>query len=211
MVLQKQLKKIKELYTDSLRDLGSTSKAVGWKTAECQRLRFEKLAMVIHKENGGREITVNDYGCGYGAMLKYFIEERHMPIAAYNGYDISPEMLAAARQELDKFQGIVNLVESSSIKSHADYSFISGTYNVRFDAPKEEWEHFIRTKLQEMFFFSKEGFAFNLLTSYVDYEEPHLYYGNPCFWFDYCKRNFSKQVALLHDYPLWEWTMIVRK
>ncbi|MBM3138043.1 MAG: class I SAM-dependent methyltransferase, partial [Chloroflexi bacterium] len=29
--------------------------------------------------------------------------------------------------------------------------------------------------------------------------------------FDYCKVNFSKNVALLHDYKLYDFTIIVRK
>jgi len=39
---------------------------------------------------------------------------------------------------------------------------------------------------------------------------PDLYYADPRLYFDYCKRNFSRHVALLHDYGLWEFTVIVR-
>ena len=38
-----------------------------------------------------------------------------------------------------------------------------------------------------------------------------LYYGDPRAFFDHCKRRFSKQVALLHDYGLYEFTIRVRK
>ena len=31
------------------------------------------------------------------------------------------------------------------------------------------------------------------------------------FFFDFCKRNFSRNVALLHDYGLYDFTIIVRK
>ena len=55
-----------------------------------------------------------------------------------------------------------------------------------------------------------KALAFNLLSTYVDWQEPHLFYGDPLFWFDHCKRNYSRQVALLHDYPLYEWTIVVR-
>ncbi len=209
MATPEQLKKIKELYSKNLGEMGVSSKAVGWKTEESQRMRFAKLASVIHPSDSG--ITINDYGCGYGAMLKYFLENQRPPVLGYNGYDISTEMLAAAAHELASFTGELNLLQSSTINTESDYSFISGTFNVRFDATREAWEVFIREKLQELHTFSRKGFAFNLLTSYVDYEEAHLYYGNPCYWFDYCKRHFSKRVSLLHDYPLWEWTMIVRK
>ena len=57
---------------------------------------------------------------------------------------------------------------------------------------------------------SKKGFGFNLLSTYVDWKEDHLYYGDPLFFFDFCKRHVSRYVSLLHDYPLYEWTILVR-
>jgi len=38
-----------------------------------------------------------------------------------------------------------------------------------------------------------------------------LYYADPCYFFDYCKKKFSKNIALLHDYGLYEFTILVRK
>ena len=56
-----------------------------------------------------------------------------------------------------------------------------------------------------------KGISFNLLTKYADYEADNLYYGDPLYFFDYCKRNLSKYVTLLHDYELYEWTILVKK
>jgi hypothetical protein len=39
----------------------------------------------------------------------------------------------------------------------------------------------------------------------------YLYYADPCALFDLCKRRYSKHVALLHDYGLYEFTILVRK
>ena len=60
---------------------------------------------------------------------------------------------------------------------------------------------------------SRLGFAFNCLTSYSDADKKrdYLYYADPCKLFDLCKRRYSKQVALLHDYGLYEFTILVRK
>jgi len=41
--------------------------------------------------------------------------------------------------------------------------------------------------------------------------EPNLYYADPGFFFDYCKTHFAKNVALLHDYGLYDFTILVRK
>jgi hypothetical protein len=39
----------------------------------------------------------------------------------------------------------------------------------------------------------------------------YLYYADPMKLFDHCKKKYSKKVAILHDYPLYEFTLLVRK
>ena len=60
-----------------------------------------------------------------------------------------------------------------------------------------------------------KGFSFNMLTKYSDTdrmaERPDLFLGDPLLYFDFCKRNFSRDVALLHDYGLYDFTILVRK
>jgi len=58
---------------------------------------------------------------------------------------------------------------------------------------------------------SIRGFAFNSLTTYVDYRQDGLYYGDPLYYFDFCKKHISRKVSLLHDADNWEWTIYVRK
>jgi hypothetical protein len=60
---------------------------------------------------------------------------------------------------------------------------------------------------------SRKGFSFNALTKYsdVDHMRPHLYYADPCFFFDYCKTHFARNVALQHDYDLYDFTILVKK
>ena len=73
--------------------------------------------------------------------------------------------------------------------------------------------HYVESTLDVLDRTSRLGFAFNCLTSYSDaaYMRPNLYYANPGQLFDLCKRRYSSQVALLHDYGLYEFTILVRK
>ena len=59
----------------------------------------------------------------------------------------------------------------------------------------------------------RRGFAFNCLTAYADpaLMRDDLFYADPAAYFDLCKRRYSREVALLHDYGLYEFTIIVRK
>ena len=118
-------------------------------------------------------------------------------------------MLASARS-LVKDKAAV-FIDSERILHKADYSFASGIFNVKFDIEEGVWESYIKETLANMNDKSVRGFAFNILTTYVDYREQHLYYADPLSYFDYCKRSFSRNVSLLHDYNLYEWTIYVRK
>jgi hypothetical protein len=40
---------------------------------------------------------------------------------------------------------------------------------------------------------------------------PDLFYADPAEVFEYCRKRYSRSVALLHDYPLYEFCILVRK
>lgn len=210
MAVDLQLKKIEAMYSDNLRKMGEDSRSVGWNTEACQKLRFSKLAAVL--DAAGEPFSINDLGCGYGSILDFLEKDLGCEVSCYHGYDISQEMLDAAAKRLSGYSADkIDLRLAKEVTSVADYSFVSGTYNVRFDASYEAWEAYIKESLHSLDKHSTKGFAFNLLTSYVDWEEPHLFYGKSVEWFDYCKKHFSRKVTLLHDYDLWEWTIVVKK
>jgi hypothetical protein len=87
----------------------------------------------------------------------------------------------------------------------------SGIFNVKLDTPEPEWREYVLETLGEFKELSRKAFAFNALTNYSDPEfmRPDLYYANPLELFDYCRKNLSRKVALLHDYPLYEFTIVV--
>lgn len=200
------LSKVEELYSENIEKFGINSKSVGWTTLEGQVLRFQKLLEVI--EDKSNSFSVNELGCGYGELFNYLVLN-DLKISEYNGYDISDKMLNAARKYITDSR--VHFIKNSAVNKISDYSITSGIFNVRFQTTEEQWTEYIISILNNMNEFSKKGFSFNLLTNYVDYKEAHLYYGDPIFFFDYCKKNFSKKVSLLHDYEMWEWTIVVKK
>ena len=207
---QEPFKKIENLYTNSLNDYGANSQAVGWKTNESQMTRFDKLNSVIKDKS--KIISINDYGCGYAAHLNQLVKNGYK-VESYNGYDISEKMLSEAKIFLEKNKVNIktNLLNSSDIITQADYTFVSGTFNVKFDIDENLWKEKIKEMLVKINQFSNLGFSFNLLSTYVDWKEPHLFYGDPSYWFDFSKINFSKYVSLFHDYELYEWTICVNK
>jgi SAM-dependent methyltransferase len=207
--LKETLNGVAKLYSQSLDTHGLTSKSVGWKDEASHRLRFEKLIQVIKPNRRGENITVNDFGCGYGAMFSYLDEVLGCDLVKYYGYDVSEEMIMAARRYISDPRA--QFIESPKVTRIADYSFISGTFNVKLKASDEIWTEYVKEILMNVAEMSKKGFSFNALSIYVDWKEENLYYADPLLFFDFCKRNISRYVSLLHDYPLFEWTMIIYK
>lgn len=200
------LEKVKALYDSNIEEFGLDAKSVGWGTKEKQYLRFKKLLEVV--ENKDEPFSINELGCGYGELVK-FMEEEQFAFSKYRGYDISEKMIHAAQQYISNTK--TELLVQDKVSKAADYTVTSGIFNVMFDEEKSQWIDYIKRTLNQMFEHSRKGIAFNLLTKYVDFESPNLYYADPSDFFDFCKRELSKKVTLLHDYPLYEWTIIVRK
>lgn len=202
------LKDVADYYTNKLEIFGESARGVDWNGEDGQILRFEQLYKVIDetKEN----ISINDLGCGYGAFLDY-IKMKHKSID-YLGIDISKRMIDAAKKRFCDNKA-TKFIISSKPNRIADYSIASGIFNVKGEETNVIWQKYVLDCLKTLNDTSRNGFAFNCLTHYSDKEKmrSNLFYADPCFLFDYCKKHFAKNVALLHDYGLYEFTFIIRK
>ncbi|WP_235627845.1 class I SAM-dependent methyltransferase [Mycobacterium tuberculosis] len=144
--------------------------------------------------NAADPFSINDLGCGYGALLDY-LDARGFK-TDYTGIDVSPEMVRAAAL---RFEGRANadFICAARIDREADYSVASGIFNVRLKSLDTEWCAHIEATLDMLNAASRRGFSFNCLTSYSDASKMRddLYYADPCALFDLCKRRYSKSVA----------------
>lgn len=196
-------------YTEKAERFGATNKGVDWNSKESQRLRFAKLSQVIHKEQESG-CSICDYGCGYGYYSEYLQENGYR--CRYTGIDLSAKMISLADQ---KYGGSGDTVFRQDCRLDRTYDYIvaSGIFNVRQNIPDQEWTDYVLGVLEDFCSHAEKGFAFNCLTSYSDaeYQKDYLYYGDPLFYFDYAKRHFARNVTLLHDYDLYEFTLLVRK
>jgi SAM-dependent methyltransferase len=198
---------VQRYYSGKIAEHGPTAKGVDWNDQASQELRFEQLLKLCDLD---APVTINDYGCGYGALALYLAERGNR--FRYTGFDISERMLEQARDLLDGVEEC-RFVTADEQLERVDYTVASGIFNVRLDAADDAWERHVFATLERLDQLSLRGFAFNMLTSYSDPERmrPDLYYADPRAIFDHCKRTFSRWVALLHDYGLYEFTILVRK
>ncbi len=198
---------IAEYYSCKFSEYGEQPRGVDWNGETSQLLRFEQLARILDK---AEDFSVNDLGCGYGALYEY-LRARYGNFR-YSGCDVCEAMIAAATRRHGAC-GNAQFRVAAAPPERADYGVASGIFNVRLDRSDAEWHAYILRTLDILDGASELGFAFNCLTSYSDSDKmrQYLYYADPCALFEHCKKHYSKNVALLHDYGLYEFTMVVRK
>ena len=198
-------------YEDRLSHFGPTPRGVDWNSAESQALRFDKLLelLVASRQQDEPAVSLLDVGCGYGALLDH-LNAVGLTVD-YRGFDVSEAMVEAARARHyasgSAFTSRVEAIEPAS------FAVASGIFNVTLRHPVEQWRDYVVETVDSLHRLSTRGFAFNMLSTYSDPEKRRedLFYADPCEMFDLCKRRFATRVALLHDYPLFEFTVIVRK
>lgn len=202
-----ELNRVKNYFADKLEVHGATHRGVDYNSTEAQEARFFQLIKVI---DPSVKYSLLDFGSGYGGMYDYLVQLGHT--LHYVGYDIAEPMILKGR-ELHPNNPDCWFIKNIEEVPVVDYAVVSGTFNMKLDADHDAWTKIVIEAINQMNAHASKGIAFNMLTKYSDADKmrPDLYYGDPCFFFDYCKRNFSRNVALLHDYNLYDFTIIVRK
>jgi SAM-dependent methyltransferase len=174
-------------YRELLEKHGDTAAAAQYSSRESQERRFRQLARIGDLQ-GSR---VLDFGSGSGHLATW-LEAQGIELR-YTGVDIVPELLEVGRTKhprhrfgrLEEFAG-----------ERFDYVLVSGVYNNRRDDNREFWQASVR----ELFALCERGLAFNMMSTYVDYEDPALFYEDPARAFAFVKKELTPYVNLVHDY-----------
>jgi SAM-dependent methyltransferase len=200
-------RQVAQYYTRKLRRHGLNPLGVDWSCVPTQALRFRKLLKLC---DFGRPFSLNDLGCGYGALLDYLALYHPRTPVDYVGTDLSSAMVRRARKRWD----------GDSIRFHrgrenprpADYSVASGIFNVMLDQSIPVWEHLIEATLTDLRNTSRRGFAVNFVHEPPFGEQPRsgLYCTNPERWIDFCARSLEAEVSLIDDYGMSEFTLLVK-
>ena len=203
------MKDSRAYFTDKIRKYGPAPQGVDYNGPQAQTARFEQLVKVIDPSS---HFDVIDFGCGYGALLDY-LSQRGWDFSYY-GFDVLAEMVDAGRKAHQDREHALFTMDASDLPI-CDYVIAGAIFNNKFEAPVAAWGEHVLAVLSTINALARKGFAFNILSIYSDADRmaqrPDLYFADPLVHFDHCKRNYSQDVALLHDYGLNDFTILVRK
>lgn len=202
------LAEVEQYYTRKVDTHGATPLGVDWSCVPTQQMRFVQLLKLCAFDS---PVTLNDIGCGYGALLAFMAQRYREKAVDYLGVDLSPAMLTHARRLWRKRPNTEFIIGSGSQRT-ADYSIASGIFNVKLGQPEALWIRFIEETLTGMHHTSRLGFAANFLAPLAEgvTVQPELYRSPSAFWVRYCEEKFGASVEVLENYGMREYTLLVR-
>lgn len=196
-------------YSEKIQQYGATPLGVDWSCVPTQEMRFVQLLKICDFTS---DFSLNDVGCGYGALLRYLGRRHRRRQIEYLGTDISSEMIVEATKQWRGRRSVQFSVAPNATRT-ADYSIASGVFNVKLNHSEDAWEPLVSNALGCMHAASSKGFAVNFLSPPVRAESriPELYYPQPERWVSHCEQQLQADVEVISGYGLREYTLLVRR
>lgn len=200
---------VTDYYAGTLSQHGATPRGVDWSCKPTQELRFIQLLRLCSFKTA---FSLNDVGCGYGA-LRGFLRQRHrLASIDYLGVDLSQAMVDSARARWGHVPQ-TRFEPASGLLRIADYSIASGIFNVRLHHSEADWESWVAHTLQSLHDASQIGFAVNFLAPPQPGEvSPQALY-RPAIekWKSFCENGLQSTVESITGYGMREYTLLVTK
>jgi len=200
--------RIEAYYADKIARHGASPRGVDWTCVATQELRFVQLLKLC---DFSRPFSLNDVGCGYGALVGFLARRHPQADIDYLGVDLSTAMISRARR---RHRGVPGrrFVVGSGIPRIADYAVASGVMNVMLDHPRALWEEFVADTMRRMHASSRRGFAVNFMAEKSDGSGTEgLYRTQPRRWTSFCRQALGGSVEVVGGYGMREFTLLVRR
>jgi SAM-dependent methyltransferase len=200
------LSEVAAYYASKLAAHGSTPQGVDWNGIDSHERRHRQFLRLL---DGAANASIIDLGCGFGDFLRFLRSAGYH--GRFTGYDIAPSMIEKARELHGESQDHQWRVGAEPTDT-ADFAIASGIFNVKGDIPDEAWTPYVHQAIELLAAAGRRGFAFNVLStsSDPDRRRPNLYYADPAAMLAHCLSRYGRSIALLQDYGLYEFTVIVR-
>jgi SAM-dependent methyltransferase len=193
-------------YEQALAAHGPTARGVDWKDEAGQRLRHRQFLRLVEHD---ADASILDLGCGYGDFLPFLRAHGHR--GRYVGLDIAPGMVATARRLHGEGADRI-FRQGSESPEPVDYAIASGILNVIRGADHGAWAAHVEAVIEGLARASRRGFAFNMLSLHSDPDRRRadLHYADPAATLAAIVARHGHHAAVLQDYGLWEFTVILR-
>lgn len=147
-----------EYYDEKCDHYGEGHQALGWRSRETQRLRYQQ----IHSLIANHTVSILDVGCGQGDLLTFLKENGWR--GTYKGIDLSKKMIQLAKQRFSNTPFEVSSLANIGISHQSDIVVAFGTFSLRDvegRSPK------LGTQMKKMFQLAKKTVVINTLSTFA--------------------------------------------
>ena len=177
---------IADHYRELLKRHGDGHAAAQYSSVESQELRYAPLLNIGDINNK----KILDFGCGTGHLATY-IKKLGVEVN-YTGVDIVDDFFPLAKEKHPEHRfTFYEEIEEENF----DFIFISGVFNNKIGNNR----NFFISTIKNLFSKANSGIAFNLMSTYVDYQASDLWYTDPCEIFHEMKM-ITPYVNMINDY-----------
>jgi SAM-dependent methyltransferase len=168
---------------------GGDLRALDYSGPRAQQERFEVLAAALPLAG----LRVLDVGCGF-ADFATFLRER-VPTARYVGIDITPEVLAQARQAHPGLELIEGNILTTAVPGPIDVAVANGIFYLL----GSEGPRLLKEIVAKMFDVASRAVVFTTLSAWGRQQEAGEYYADPLEILQFC-RSLTSNLVFRHDY-----------
>jgi len=204
--IKQMLLPVTEAYRIQYEQKGATPKGVFWSSTKNVLRRFEILCRIFHCEDLNKgTASINDLGCGYGALFDYLEHHPVMINGKYMGYEICKALLDSCNNRINDPRASFH--HSMYATQSADYSLVSGTFNMKLNANDDDWLSYTEASLKALWTDSKKGMAFNMLDITDARLLNGLYYADPDSFIKFCRKHLTNNISLIIESDLPDFTI----
>jgi len=182
-------------YQQRIAEHGTTFASLNSGSLEKQELRHEVHCCALR----GRKPSILEVGCGLGDFYKHLLS--HEIECTYHGYDIVPEYITECQRLYPSTEFRLRNIFTEGIDGCYDTIVMSQVLNNRYE--KSDNLRVMRRALELAFKHSRISLSVDMLSRYVDFCNPDLFYYSPEEIFGIAK-SLAPRVVIRHDYRAFE-------
>ncbi len=182
--------RLKRSYTNRFKKFGATPKGVFWKNKLTQDLRLELIISIIDSYGIKYNPIICDIGCGYGRLYQKLQSQLLWEKFYYFGLDINDEFITYCKSNFSAQNAF--FLNKSFSKIEADFTVMSGTFNLCTFDNIMVWEKYLCTNLKLNWGNTKKSMIFNLLHKNKKQILNGLYYSEKNWIKEFCEINFGQ-------------------
>jgi SAM-dependent methyltransferase len=187
--------RVVQRFQERIARYGVTFESLNSGSLEKQKIRHKIHARALITPDP----SVLDIGCGLGDF--YSCLKENSQDCEYTGYDIVPEYIAECRKRYPKGKFAVHNIFSEGIDGMWDTIVMSQVLNNRYK--RSDNTEVMKKTISLAFSHTRISVSIDMMSTYVDYQDPNLFYYSPEEIFHFAK-TVAHRVILRHDYRPFE-------